>query len=715
MIKQIGIVLGAVICCNTSLYTMYEDKFFAKTAGDVVVPFDKNLLPHMKTLETMHKDFPATEALGSLDNPFPLENVTADDFNNLLNFLRAIDQYVESAIDQYVKAKKREGSAVPESGILVSMTDILGNNKYGKLAKLIRTADYLDLVLLEKLKQYPSFMRESVESALKAGLKELNKLEGSLLLSIKNEFIDTICFQIEQLWELDRNDPKRKEPQLIQKFPANYNIRDTYMKRPHNHINYMLSSTGPFVHWHSNPQTNIFTINRQIYSPTHFQNMSQIPNQHLISEQFAQLNIRPQQLPFPDIMAYTQIMFSPNDKYFCLTFFMPPANQLPPYGATSIRTFDQKEIALPNYTTFFSNFTDAEGKEKLVAILWTTGQKEKIVIIDPETQICTLALENDNPNDHLVSAHIPFGTLLIQSGDRSSKSSIIVFDLDKKNSFFIDSQRKQTYSKLISWVDENKKIKVVALDNSNQTQNHIDTYIIDTTTRDIFFASERTVPYRCTIIYCDEVPSKYIVINLAQERFKNLQHLDIVNSKQSMYIAGYDSDTNTLPIFGIISKQFAKKVMDTFKNSTTLSIEQLYMLERITDRISRGEFKTMTPSEKKLFDKLPLSIQTLLYELVGKKLIEAESSKIEAESSQSVINIKKAAELEAPLPGYVKQQPSSFALRATADKHGQKRPAQGPIEELRPTKKRKTEPVESEEESEAEDETTLDESEEDKE
>jgi len=695
MIKQIGIVLGAVICCNASLYTMYEDKFFAKTAGDVVVPFDKNLLPHMKTLETIHKDFPATEALGSLDNPFPLENVTADDLQKVLSFL--LEKERHTYLQQRIQKKESATQESVERDILKFINTFLSNGDTPKLeafTQLIRATDYLDIDLLSVLKKYPSAMTESVEDALKAGLQKINKLEGDLLNAIKNEFIKTLCHQVEKKWERERN--VRIIPLEGQQFPANYNYTDTYMKRPHKSLDLIYSSTGSVITKHSKVIGGIFTENRQLILPP-YQHILQLPHQELIAREFAQQRILSQRVPFPGRDAHTNIYFSPDDTYCVFSFYVGPRV----YGAT--RVWGPKGVItdLPMSTTFFSAFIDEEGKEKLVAIVWDSGleQKEKIVIIDPSNGACSIAAENDIRTR--VACMVSNTPLLIRNGVgyRTGPGEKSIFSLElfdcKAKKIKTSIPGADDYMKLISWVDDDKTIKLAVLRDivvNSVRKCQIDVYVIDSTASNISLVSERIVPSNSTIIYCEEVSSKYIVINF--DNFKNLQHADIVSGQEHIYVTGYYTTGNTLPVFSIFNKKFAKKRMDGFKNLTILSIEQLYMLKGIMDRINKNAFLNITPTEKKLFDEMPIPVQNFFHEFFGVAFTEIYSTR-------SIINIKKAVELEAPLPGYVKQTHG-----------GVKRPAQGPTEELRPAKKRKTEPVESEEESEAEDETTMDESEE---
>jgi hypothetical protein len=467
MTKYSGIILGIFIFFSAHLYAMNEDFLFARTADDVVVRFPKRLLPQMKTFQTMSQDFPAAEAIGSLDNPFPSVNVSADDFTKLRRFLFVMEQRPKAP-------QHKQLPVTQESEILTLIVRLLSgceSPKYEVFTRLIRTADYLEIDLLPMLKKYPSFMQESVEDALKAGLQKINELEGDLLIAIKNEFIDTICHHVEMMWEIDRNRINNNFEKIVQTFPADYVYRDTYMKRLHKRLNLIYSSTGSIVNGHGKLQKGIFTANIQLILPP-YQNLFQMPHQEFILKDLARENITPQQVPFPGRDAKTSIYFSPDDIY-CV--FSSEGGQ-GRCGATRVWGLKGLITELPLPAKFFSAFIDEEGKEKLVAILSKVvdniEQHEKIVIIDPNTGACTLAWEMDDENRTRAACITPNGFLMRHSESDVNKDEwdkygkneycLELFDCKKKKKYKVTSSGGSHYKQLISWVDD-KKIKVVAL------------------------------------------------------------------------------------------------------------------------------------------------------------------------------------------------------------------------------------------------------------
>jgi hypothetical protein len=721
--------LTAPLCAmdvDTDVYYLRFGESFEDKEG-MLTTFPKSALNDMQLLKGAQEDLGAD--VGTEEKPFflDLHALSPDDFDKVITLIEQVRGFIAVNPQQ-----NNNASAIQEFLWSSRMGGILNiPDRYTRLATLLSCGNYLgiDPVIIEALKLCIAKLPreksvtlsedlggglwgfETLDRALKAGLKNINKLPNDLLIPIKEALSQRIFLHIEKKIVDEMNDPKTKHQKTILEVPQN--LKDIrYAKilsksqipcRIGGRVGFLVfdptkvtSDTIPFKEFA-----------RFKVSIPQIPSLSGFPNLDLINDRLRGNNPN---LNIPIAYSNARVFFSEKRPFTLISFYSMPG----PVEIGCSHIFNgvtQKWISIPNQISWFAPFKDNAGQEKLVCIVGTEDDNPKIVIIDPISEECKLIKTFPNT---IFNGVVVFGSKLIcHLYEKTTNDPYLdIMDLDnyatlmhmnirvpEKIEYTLSitkEEQAEPYNEVIWYYDVFKNLCVRFMRGFQEAginNVYAYTYIIDTKTfqageNKYFVSTEQPMIVRLL----PELYSRMLVIKKEHPDLVNLRWVSSFDFNGDIYVGGFDADgTKNFFIYKYFSKEMLA-IFDQIKGLTDLSIEQLYMLEEIIYRLTNNSFTGMTPTEKQIFELMDLKTQNLFLNLFSK-----DKPITEMVGRQFIVNPKKVGEYQEPLKKYI------------ATQSGQKRRAEEAPTEERPAKKLRAN------EDESEDETTLDESEEDKE
>lgn len=729
-----------------STRSMDKDVYYVRFVENItdkegqLTTFPKSMLKDMKTLIDIQNDL--GEDLGSQENPFPvvLSIISPDDFDKIIALIQNVQTF-------FAKNPQQNGTVDP---IQEAIWDSLPKNRYTHIADLIRICDHfrIDPVINDALflcitktpreksirnKANPALTsRETIDDALQAGLKVINKLPEDNLKLIKETLLHRINLMVEGKIIYEMNNPIVPRQAKILEFPDEYkeNITAAQIAAPHtilaqvgNNKEEYTDKVGFFTFDDAGKNTKISWLEFP-----QWETLGDLPNQHLLSVQLKKQNKDPKTIKNDSIARSRPIFILTND-YSLISFY--DQNVTPRIGIGYIFV-NNKVITIPNEVAFCGSFKNNTGQLKLACIVGTQDDEPKIVIVDPISGTCDLI--KTLTNQPILAATILESKLIYKTLNHSimdvnpdvdlgsndaTKVFLQIMDLHSytvSNSITIDITNVGKTEWIGSISDVNAPGHKIAAHRINDSiisivllRSYEDigrlkyTVLFDLKTSQ-FGIFTQPIEQFVQLYKSDALPSKILLVNLGSPAIEynyghggssNLHFYNICTFNGALYMGALD--INMMDQYAVFKYLSAEKLayFKQIKELTNLSIEQIYALEEIVFRLVKNQFTGMTPTEKQLFESMPLKDQNLFHEIfsTGKPITDLSAR-------QFIVDPKKASELEASLPGYI--------LPPTG---GVKRRAQEVPEEQRPTKKHKTKKVEESEEESSSDETTQDESE----
>lgn len=624
--------LYAVICLLITAATYAADNNYYLRLNDdgghqvgELLTFPKKRLQDFKTLAHMHEDLVVTQPdLGTAHNPFqaPASDVPAAVFTQLIDFLN--DQRRHEAGDDVQKMK---------TFIWDQLKGV--KNRYSLLYLFVLAENYLDInpIFKNALKlciiELPhtkrialpgeSIKTETLDDALEAGLPTISLLDPDTLFALKYEIVEKLRLMAEQILMNQVNNHQTHHPQVIVKLPDDlkphiyfaqmvdidtavlgYQKNNDAGRRINHFEECTLTATLPNNIKHI---AEFFTIRLGHYKSLTIEKLKQ----ELLPEFLKTLSIQ-------DIHKIFPVYPSPNTVTNIISGLSFICYNCSRYNREFNRVISNAYICLKNNKTWIFipngifgiyNFKDKTNQEKLICAVGDVEDQQKIVIIDPQLHKITVA---NHMNEEVITAAYLCESLYIYNVEHKENKSVAiqVYDLDKNITTAIPLNQ-SPITKYVTFIAAPKDPVTVSLFGfgrySPEEPPHFDTFTIDHKTHKLTLISANQKPPFEDFFFdvADRLQSKLFFIDLKHPNFDGLVRVNPIWKDGTLYMSGFAaSGSCNLFVYEYIPNH-ALEILEALKNFTEYTVEQLYAIGEIFNRMIAGTFTSITMTETGLF------------------------------------------------------------------------------------------------------------------
>lgn len=635
--------LLSLVLLITQLRGMGDDNYYIRR-NDIhghqvgeLLSFPKSMLQDFKLLAQMHEDL-YTPDLGTSLTPFQV----AAEF---------VDPGVFASLKEFFTHQRRREAGNDMQKIKDFIWEMLHafTDRYALLCNFILTGNYLniDATFMDALKQciidLPNTKQialpneqvktETVEDALKGGISRItNKLEPNAALVLKNAIVENLRLTVEQFLMHIVNNHQTYHPSSILEIPNDMkpNIYYTYLTKTN------VAFIG-FINTHEGRRVNRFS--KHLFTPIHpgsnvcrikkaygkripqYKLLVDLPHQDLLPEPIkflskdAKESLRPAYPGPHNIFIHNTASFT---AYHNSYYDIPLALWV--YTTYIYSSTYKKWVSIPNAAKDIFVFKDEMNQEKLICTVGSTRRQQKIVIIDPQSDTVTVI---QHMEDSTITAACLCESLYLYSTQNLENNAVVMHVYDPNQNITVSTPLNQPpisiYSSLIAAGKDTTTLFLFGFGSYQpEGEVHLDIFSIDRKSFKLtLLSSNQKSPFDHFYFETTEkLPSKLFFINLEHTSLKGLEDCHHIWRNETLYMGGFAAhNTRNIFVYEYIPNH-AFAMLEALKNFTEYSIEQLYAVGEILNRVVTGTFVKMTEMENELFSKLKDEHQNLILNIL---------------------------------------------------------------------------------------------------